>query len=97
LCWSEHFHRDLVGQEQFRRGDYNVTTVASVTLEQVVTAEPMPDDLAATLGAEPGSAALVVRRTHRDAQGVVMKVSLHTHRGDRHRITTTFEGVSDLV
>lgn len=97
LCWSEHYHRDLAGQEQFRRGDYNLQAVASATLEQVVTAEPMPDDLAATLGAESGSAALVVRRTHRDDEGAAIKVSLHTHRGDRYRITTIFEGVSDLV
>ena len=97
LCWSEHYHRDLGGQGRFRRGDYNLRAVASATLEQVVTAEPMPEDLAATLGAEPASAALVVRRTHRDADGVVIKVSLHTHRGDSHKITTTFQGVSDLV
>jgi DNA-binding GntR family transcriptional regulator len=76
---------------------HTLESVASTTLEQVVTAEPMREDLAAALGVEPASAALVVRRTHRDAEGVVMKVSLHTHRGDRYRITTTFQGVSDLV
>jgi GntR family transcriptional regulator len=97
LCWSEHYHRDLASQDRFRRGNYTLETVASTTLEQVVTAEPMREDLAAALGVEPASAALVVRRTHRDAEGVVMKVSLHTHRGDRYRITTTFQGVSDLV
>jgi GntR family transcriptional regulator len=97
LCWSEHYHGDLEGQERFRRGNYNLTTVASTTLEQVVSAEPMREDIAAVLGAEPGSAALVVRRTHRDAEGVAIKVSLHTHRGDQHTITTTFRGVSDLV
>jgi DNA-binding GntR family transcriptional regulator len=97
LCWSEHYHRDLASQERFRRGNYNLKTVASATLEQVVTAEPMREDLAAALDAEPASAALVVRRTHRDAEGVVIKVSLHTHRGDRYKITTTFQGVSDLA
>ena len=97
LCWSEHYHRDLASQDRFRRGNYNLKTVASATLEQVVTAEPMREDLAAALDAEPASAALVVRRTHRDAEGVVIKVSLHTHRGDRYKITTTFQGVSDLA
>jgi DNA-binding GntR family transcriptional regulator len=57
----------------------------------------MRDDLAATLGVEPASAALVVRRTHIDAQGEVVKMSLHTHRGDRYKITTTFQSVSDLL
>ena len=97
LCWSEHYQRDLASQDRFRRGNYTLETVASTTLEQVVSAEPMRDDVAAVLGAEPGSAALVVRRTHRDAEGTVIKVSLHTHRGDEHTITTTFRGVSDLV
>jgi DNA-binding GntR family transcriptional regulator len=97
LCWSEHYHRDLASQDRFRRGNYNLKTVAAATLEQVVTAEPMREDLAAALDAEPASAALVVRRTHRDAEGVVIKVSLHTHRGDRYKITTTFQGVSDLA
>jgi GntR family transcriptional regulator len=97
LCWSEHYHRDLASQDRFRRGNYNLETVASVTLEQVVTAEPMREDLAAALDAEPASAALVVRRTHRDAEGVAIKVSLHTHRGDRYKITTTYQSVADLA
>jgi DNA-binding GntR family transcriptional regulator len=97
LCWSEHFHCDLAGRERFRRGTYNLKAAASTTLEQVVSAEPMREDLAARLGVEPASTSLVVRRTHFDAEGEVVKVSLHTHRGDRYKITTTFQGVSDLL
>jgi len=97
LCWSEHYHLDISGRDRLRRGDFDVSDLESTTLEQVVTAEPLREDLASALGAAPGSPSLVVRRTHFAAGPVKVKVSVHTHRGDRHRITTTFEGVHPKI
>jgi GntR family transcriptional regulator len=90
LCWSEHYHSTVEAQEKFRRGAYTAQRLQSRTFKQVIAAELMPDEPAAALGAPPGSAALTVRRTHFDSSGRIVTVSLHTHRGDRYRITTTF-------
>ncbi|MHB8467402.1 MAG: UTRA domain-containing protein [Acidimicrobiales bacterium] len=61
-------------------------------LEQVISAEPLDPSIAEALEAEAGSPALVVRRRHFSENGRVSKVSIHTHRGDRFRVTTMFVG-----
>ena len=90
LCWSEHFHSTAKDREKFRRGAYEPTTVGA-KLEQVIAAEPLEASIAEKLDAAPGSPALVVRRRHFSEDGRVFKVSVYTHRGDRFRVTTTFE------
>jgi GntR family transcriptional regulator len=90
LCWSEHYHSTVESMQRFRGGDYTAKRLERSTFEQVIAAEPMPDEPAAALGAAPGSAALTVRRVHFDATGQIVTISIHTHRGDRYRIATTF-------
>jgi GntR family transcriptional regulator len=98
LCWSEHYHATDEGRRRLRHGEISLGGVKSLLLEQVISAEPMREEPARALDAEPGSAALVVRRTHIDDSGGLVKVSLHTHRGDRYKIKTATQGpVSSFV
>jgi DNA-binding GntR family transcriptional regulator len=64
LCWSENYLSDIASSEVLRRGSFTLADVESFTMEQVVTAELLRPELAESLGAEPGSPALVVRRSH---------------------------------
>jgi GntR family transcriptional regulator len=89
LCWSEHYHSTDEGRKQLRHGGVTVGGIESARLEQVVSAELMSAQPARALGALPGSAALIVRRTHVDESGNLVKVSVHTHRGDRYKIRST--------
>jgi GntR family transcriptional regulator len=90
LCWSEHYHSTDEGRKRLRHGEITVGGVESLRLEQVVSAELMNVEPARALGAPPGSAALIVRRTHIDASGSLIKISLHTHRGDRYKIKSAY-------
>jgi GntR family transcriptional regulator len=90
LCWSEHYHSTVEGRKRLRHGDFTVTGVESLRLEQVVSAELMNVEPARALGTLPGSAALIVRRTHIDGSGNLIKVSLHTHRGDCYKIRSVY-------
>jgi DNA-binding GntR family transcriptional regulator len=87
LCWSEHYHSTAQGRDIFRRGTYDPTRVGA-KLEQVISAELLHPSIADALDAESGSPALVVRRRHFSKDGRAFKVSIHTHRGDRFRVTT---------
>lgn len=86
LCWSEHYHSTDERPKRLRHGDITVGGVESLSVEQVISAELMRVEPARALGAQPGSAALIVRRTHIDASGNLVKLSLHTHRGDCYKI-----------
>jgi GntR family transcriptional regulator len=98
LCWSEHYHATDEGRTMLRHGEFSAEGVETLLTEQVISAEPMREEPARALGAEPGSAALVVRRTHIDDSGVLVKVSLHTHRGDSFKIKSITRGhVSSFV
>jgi GntR family transcriptional regulator len=90
LCYSEHYHSTDEGRKKLRHGDFTVGGVESLRLEQVVSADLMNVESAQALGALPGSAALIVRRTHIDASGTLIKISLHTHRGDCYRIKSVY-------
>jgi DNA-binding GntR family transcriptional regulator len=90
LCWSEHYHRTQHEREIFRRGAYDTSRVGA-RLEQVVSAQALDPALADALDAPPGSPALIVRRRHFDEDGKIVKVSVHTHRGDRFSVTTLFD------
>ena len=91
LCWSEHYHATSEIRDTFRRGAYEVASPKGTRLEQVISADTLAPEIAEALGTAPGAPALIVRRRHIGPEGKVYKASVHTHRGDRFRITTTFE------
>ena len=90
LCWSENYLPNMSSTEVLRKGKFTLADVEGLTLEQVVTAETMRPEVAERLGVAPGSPALVVRRSHFDDEHRLIKVGLHTHPGDRYRVTTIF-------
>jgi GntR family transcriptional regulator len=94
LCWSEHYHSTDRGRSMLMRGEFTAGGIGSVQLEQVISAEPMRDVPSRSLDVSPGTPALVVRRTHIDHEGHVVKVSVHTHRGDRYRIRSVTNELS---
>jgi GntR family transcriptional regulator len=98
LCWSEHYHSTDWGRKMLLKGDLTEGRVGSVRLEQVISAELMSAAPSRALGAALGSAALIVRRTHIDASGQIVKVSVHTHRGDRYKIRSiTHDESADML
>jgi GntR family transcriptional regulator len=97
LCWSEHYHATDESRRKLRHGEISVGGVESLLLEQVISAEPMREEPARSLGAEVGSAALVVRRTNIDDAGELVKVSLQTHRGNCYKIKNTTKGHVSLL
>ena len=96
LCWSEHYHPTDEGRKMLRHGEISIAGVESLLLEQEISAELMRAEPARALGTEPGSAALVVRRRHIDDSGALVKVSLHTHRGDCYKIKSTTQSAVSL-
>ncbi len=56
--------------------------VAEVAID--VTARPMPEDAAAALGVEPGSASMRVVRRYHDERGGVIEISVSDHPGERY-------------
>lgn len=89
LCWSEHYLRAGLPTEALFTGDVSAEDVARLTVQQTVSAAVLEASLAQVLEAEPGTAALVITRHHRDPQGRLVSIGLHTHPADRYRITTT--------
>jgi len=97
LCWSEHYHLTSAQVDRFRGDDYDEAGVELTTLEQVITSQLLSAAVASALGTTAGAPALVVRRRHLDHNDDVLKVSIHTHRGDTFRITTTTPSSAALV
>jgi GntR family transcriptional regulator len=96
LCWSEHYHSTDKGRTMLLKGEFTAGGIGSSQLEQVISAEPMSEAPSRALDAPLGSAALIVRRTHRDSSGQIVKVSVHTHRGDRYRVRSiTHDGAME--
>jgi GntR family transcriptional regulator len=91
ICWSEHYLRGDVSREKFLGGHLALEDVTASSVEQTVTAELMTISMAAALGVEPKSAALVVMRRHRDRRGRVVSAGIHTHPADRYKIVTTVQ------
>jgi GntR family transcriptional regulator len=91
ICWSEHYLRADVPRDKFLRGRLALEDVAAASVEQTVTAQLMEASMAAVLGVEPSSAALVVTRRHRDKRGRVVSVGIHTHPADRYKIVTSVQ------
>jgi len=67
------------------RGDV-AHDVAGQLIEQEIRADLLDDEQAGALHAGPGSAALVVIRRHRNPDGRLIAVGIHTHPSDRFSI-----------
>jgi GntR family transcriptional regulator len=55
-------------------------------IEQEIRADLLDEEQAAALHAEPGTAALVVVRRHRDPGGRLVPIGVHTHPAERFSI-----------
>ena len=64
-----------------------------VEVQQEITAVLLADELAAALGAEPGTPALHVRRTYRASDDRVAQVTINTHPASRFRHSMTMRRV----
>ncbi len=95
LCWSEQYLRSDLPREKFMSGRFTTEEVASHAIEQTISAALLSDELALALDAEPGGAALVITRRHRDKRGRLDSVGIHTHPADRYSITTTIAASTD--
>ena len=60
--------------------------VAHQVIEQEIRADLLNEEQAAALHAEPGTAALVVVRRHRDSRGRLIAIGIHTHPAGRFSI-----------
>jgi GntR family transcriptional regulator len=89
LCWSEHYLRGDASRTEFLRGVYTSEEVARTKIEQTIFADLLDDHIADALHAEPGGAALIIRRRARDHSGRLLSVGIHTHPGDRYKISMT--------
>jgi GntR family transcriptional regulator len=87
LCWSEHFLRGDLPREKFLHAKFTVAEVASQTVIQTISATVLEAHIADALDAEPGAAALVITRRHRDKKGRLVSAGIHVHPADRFEIT----------
>jgi len=88
VCWSEHYLRGDQPREGLRTRRLDVAALAHLRIEQTISAGLLDEPMAEALGSTPGAAALVITRRHRDEEGRILSVGIHTHPGDRYRITT---------
>jgi GntR family transcriptional regulator len=86
LCWSEHFLRADLNRDKFLHGRVEPDDLQDQQVQQVISAALISEKAAQALGAEVGSAALVVTRRHRDLSGRLISVGVHTHPADRYSI-----------
>jgi GntR family transcriptional regulator len=89
LCWSEHYLRSDASRTEFLRGVFTAEDVRRTDVEQTIHADLIDRDVAKALDAEPGSATLVITRYAWNQAGQLVSVGIHTHPGNRYRITTT--------
>ena len=89
MCWSEQYLRaELPGRDVLAQSSFDQASIETHRIEQEVRAEPMPERFAAALGVAAGSPALVVARRHFNDLHGLLSVSLHTHPGDRFKVTS---------
>jgi DNA-binding GntR family transcriptional regulator len=87
LCWSEHYLRGDLPREHLIRGKFTADRLASMVVEQTISASLLDARMAAALDAEPGSAALIITRRNREQSGRLVSVGIHSHPADRYAIT----------
>jgi GntR family transcriptional regulator len=90
VCFSEQYVPDTPrARRTITTGAFSVRDMAGQVVEQEIRADLLDSEQAEALDASPGSAALVVVRRHRDADGTLIAVGIHTHPADRFSITMT--------
>ncbi|WP_063713000.1 GntR family transcriptional regulator [Nocardia jiangxiensis] len=90
VCYSEQHVPDTpVAREVIATPSLTAGDVADQTIEQEIRADLLTDEQALALHAEPGSAALVIIRRHRDTEGHLIAIGIHTHPAGRFSIKTT--------
>jgi DNA-binding GntR family transcriptional regulator len=100
LCWTEVFVRaDYAGIGLMigRRSGTIYSWIEEMygvrvgSIEQMLTTEPMPAAIAATLRAEPGSTAIAVRRNYRLTDGELVEIAFNLHPADRFSYSVTLQ------
>jgi DNA-binding GntR family transcriptional regulator len=87
VCFSEQYVPNTAkARRAIATAAMSPDDVAHQTIEQEIRADLLDDEQAAALHAEPGSAALVVVRRHRNPDGRLVAVGIHTHPSDRFSI-----------
>jgi DNA-binding GntR family transcriptional regulator len=97
LCWSEILIPELFAPDRaaLRQGAGALYALVMRQhglklsyVEQQISAAPLPPELARLLAAEPGGAALLVRRRYVAHTGATFEVSHNTYPADRYAITS---------
>ena len=97
LCWGEHYinreYAEIAGLLAPHRAPVfrlieDAMGVVIADIEQEISGSLIPAELAASLGVEPASAGIEVKRTFTTAHYKVAQITLHTHPASRFRYTT---------
>ena len=100
ICWTEVFVRaDYAGIGLMigRRSGTIYSWIEEMygvrvgSVEQTLSAEPMPEAIAATLHAEPGSMAIAIRRVYRLTDAQLVEVAFNLHPADRFTYSVTLQ------
>jgi GntR family transcriptional regulator len=92
VCFSEQFVPDTpAARHAIAIPQMSADDVSGHTIEQEIRADLLDEEQAAALHAEVGTAALVVIRRNRNADGKLVAIGIHTHPSDRFSITMQLE------
>jgi GntR family transcriptional regulator len=84
VCFSEQYvPNTLKARRAIAVAAISPDQVVEQVIEQEIRADLLDEEQAAALHAEPGTAALVVVRRHRDPSGRLIAIGIHTHPYDR--------------
>lgn len=98
VCFSEqHVPDTAVARNVIATASLTPDDVADQIIEQEIRADLLNDEEAAALHSEPGTAALVVVRRHRDPTGRLIAVGIHTHPSDRFSIKMELSGKKVVI
>jgi GntR family transcriptional regulator len=87
VCFSEQYVPDTAkARKVIATAALSPDDVADQVIEQEIRADLLDEEQAEALQAECGSAGLVVVRRHRDPNGRLIAVGIHTHPSDRFSI-----------
>ena len=100
ICWTEVFVRaDYAGIALMigRRSGTIYSWIEEMygvrvgSVQQVLSAEPIPEAIAPTLRAEPGSMGIAIRRNYRLTDGELVEVAFNLHPADRFTYSVTLQ------
>ena len=87
VCFSEQYVPNTAkARRAIATAAMSPDDIAHQRIEQEIRADLLDDEQAAALHAEPGTAALVVVRRHRNPDGRLVAIGIHTHPSDRFSI-----------